>query len=172
MEGKVKVLYLSKTGYSRRLAEFLAKGLDSSVEELKIKKFEKEYEYVVFTGVYRGKLNGKKKLKKLFKKGLSLNIVTVGATSKGKNYEHKLLSQNAYLNQAKYFWYIQGGFDLLKCKFRDRLLIRGMLAGLKRKQNSLTSEERDLVKMCVTPFDGIKEGSVQAIKNHFKGNQV
>jgi len=169
MERDVKVLYLSKTGYSKRLAEFLAKGLNSPLEELKSKKYEKGYDYVIFTGVYRGKLNGDKILKKLFLQGISVNIVAVGATAKGKNYEKKLLTQNGYLNQAKYFWYVQGGFDLLKCKFRDRLLIRGMLAGLKRKQNSLSAEERDLVKMCVTSFDGVKESSVVAIKNHYKG---
>jgi len=145
---KSVVIYKSKSGYTRKYAEWLAEALQADLFEADNFKEEQfgSYDNVIYGGgLYAVGINGIKLIKDnlpslkgkeviVFASGLSIASEDVIKQIKDKNFSAEELG-------AISFFYIRGGFDTAKLKTIDGLAMKLMRRILKRKNPATMSED-------------------------------
>lgn len=158
---KSVVIYKSKSGYTKKYAQWLAEALQADLFEAD--KFKEEqfssYDNVIYGGgIYAVGINGIKLIKDnlpslkgkkvvVFASGLSPAREDVIKEIKDKNFSAKEL-------EAISFFYMRGGFDTAKLKTLDGLAMKLMRRILKRKDPAAMSEDdRGMLDAFEQPVD-------------------
>ena len=128
---KVLVLYKSKTGFSKRYAEWIAEDLMCDCRSIKGVKLEdlKDYGLVIYgAGVYAGMIAGAGKIKNWIKKSPEKTWVVFasGATPPKEGYEELIFKTNFRKGESRpaHFYYFLSGINYEKMGFFDRLLMK------------------------------------------------
>jgi len=157
--GKIAVVYRSKTGYTKKYAEWIAeetKAILFKGEDIKISDL-KGFDIIVYGGaMYAGGINGIKLIKNNFTalKNKKIIIFTLGASPVREEIINSVRNSNFNEEQQKLiqFFMLRGGFDFSKLKFMDKILMLILKAILKGKKNP-TADDRGMLKSYEIPFD-------------------
>lgn len=156
---KILVTYKSKTDFTKRYAEIIAKEVDGYLADFKEVTVEmmSEYEVVVYGGgLYAGMVNGLKKAKEMFEKSSAKKfmVFATGGTPNAATEEIDVVWKNNLtvdeLVSISHF-YMQSGICYEKMSFTNRVLMKMMSNVLSKKKNK----------------DSVEEGFSQAIKNSY-----
>lgn len=156
---KILVTYKSKTDFTKRYAEIIAKEVDGYLADFKEVTAEmmSEYEVVVYGGgLYAGMVNGLKKAKEMFEKSSAKKfmVFATGGTPNAATEEIDVVWKNNLtvdeLVSISHF-YMQSGICYEKMSFANRVLMKMMSNVLSKKKNK----------------DSVEEGFSQAIKNSY-----
>ena len=171
---KTVVIYVSKSGYVKNYAQWIAKSLEADIfelSEISIKDLEK-YETVIYGGgLYVGGINKVKFIIKNEDKLEGKNIVIFfsgAAPPKQKDIDYVIDRTFTKEQKSKFmFFYMRGGFDFSKLSIRDKLLMTLLKIKLKYKRN-LLPDERGMLNAYKTPVDFTGEKNTVDLVNYVK----
>ena len=138
------VVYKSKTGFSKKYAEMIAREIQCEVINFKDIDIEKisAYEQIIFGGgLYAGGVNGLKKVKELYKKSTAKELIVfaTGATPNEAAKELDEMWRNNFtqeeLDQIPHF-YMQAGLNYENMSLPDRTLMKMFASMLGKKEKS------------------------------------
>ena len=141
---KTIVLYRSKTGFSKRYAEWIAEDLACECRPAKGVKLDdlKDYKLVIYgAGVYAGMIAGLGKIKNWMEKSPKKTwiVFATGATPHEEGYEELLFKTNFSKGESKpaHFFYFLSGLNYEKMGFFNRALMK-LFSGMSAKKNGTT----------------------------------
>ena len=118
---KVLVTYQSKTGFTKKYAEWISEELKCDLKELKSVKDVNDYDLVIHGGwIMGGVIKGVKKIKKLNPK--KLIVFGVGLTPKKNLNTDKMIKDNKLEDTP--FFYFEGGTNPKKMGFFGRTIVK------------------------------------------------
>ena len=120
---KILITYQSKTGFTKKYAEWIHEEIDSDLKELKKlhNKDISKYDLVIHGGwIFGGIVSGFDKIKKL--KPKKLIVFGVGYTNK-KEVDIKQLMDTNKINSIPFF-YFEGGMNPKKMGFMGRTMVK------------------------------------------------
>lgn len=146
---KILVTYKSKTGFTKKYAEMIAKEIECSLVDFKEITEEKmsDFDVVVFGGgLHAGMINGLKKAKEMFEKSSAKSFV-VFATGGTPN-EAKEKIDEIWKNQLSKeelvsvpHFYMQSGICYENMSLPDKALMKMAAAMLSKKKDKDSFEE-------------------------------
>lgn len=141
---KILITYESKTGFTKKYAEWIREELKCDLIELKKVKEIKDYDLIIHGGwIMGGMIKGLNKIKKLNPK--KLIIFGVGYTSK-KEVDLKKIVEDNKLGEIP-FYYFEGGINPKKMGFVGRTMVKMVTKKkLSYQDNTNKDEIKDLVK--------------------------
>ncbi|MFU8786747.1 MAG: flavodoxin domain-containing protein [Candidatus Izemoplasmataceae bacterium] len=162
---KVAVIYASKTGYSKKYAEWIKEALDADMFSHKnIKKSKlNTYEVVIYGGgLYATGIYGFRRFLKHIYNGQKLFVYATGAAPGRISVLKEIFDANLKnLNPDEFkFYYLRGGFDFKKLSFFDKVLMLLLKSKLKRKKKlnkPLNGDEKGMLKAYEKPVNFSKE---------------
>ncbi len=141
---KAIVLYRSKTGFSKRYAEWIAEDLACESRSIKGVKLDdlKNYGLVIYGGgVYAGMIAGLGKVKNWMEKSPDKTwiIFATGASPHEEGYEELLFKTNFRKGESRpaHFYYFLSGINYEDMGFFNRLLMK-LFSGMASKKNGIT----------------------------------
>ena len=141
---KTIVLYRSKTGFSKRYAEWIAEDLECESRPIKGMKLDnlKNYKLVIYgAGVYAGMISGVGKIKNWMEKSPEKTwiVFATGATPHEEGYEEMLLKTNFRKGESRpaHFFYFLSGINYDTMGFFNRVLMKAF-SGMASKKNGTT----------------------------------
>ena len=141
---KILVTYQSKTGFTKKYAEWISNELNTEIKDIKNVDNLNEYDLIIHGGwIFGGMIMGLDKIKKLNPK--KLIVFGVGYTPKDKvNIEDMTKLNN--LGNTPLFYY-EGGTNPKKMGFIGRMIVK-MVTKEKIEYKDNTSKEsiNDLIK--------------------------
>ena len=141
---KVLVTYQSKTGFTKKYAEWISEELKSDLKELKSVKDVNDYDLVIHGGwIMGGIIKGVKKIKKLSPK--KLIVFGVGLTPKKSLNTDKMIKDNKLEDTP--FFYFEGGTNPKKMGIVGRTIVK--LVTKKKvtfEDNTKKEEVKELIK--------------------------
>ena len=145
---KTIVLYRSKTGFSKRYAEWIAEDLACECRPIKGLKLEdlKKYGLVIYgAGIYTGMLAGAGKIKTWMEKSPEKTwiVFATGAAPHEQAYEEMLLKTNFRKGESKpaHFYYFLSGIDYENMGFFNRVLMK-FFSGMASKKDGTTHSSK------------------------------
>jgi menaquinone-dependent protoporphyrinogen IX oxidase len=169
------VIYSSKSGNTKKLAEWIADDLNSKavpVKDINLKDLS-PYDTIIYGGgLYMSKIDGikfiKKNLKKLegkriivFASGLTENEPTLIREMKEKNFTNEELG-------TIMFFYIKGSFNLEKLPFKERMMMK-MVKKMMKEGEDLKDDERMLLDALNGKVDDIDRKNIIPLIQYVKG---
>ena len=141
---KTIVLYRSKTGFSKRYAEWIAEDLTCECRSIKGMKLDdlQDYGVVIYgAGVYAGMIAGLGKIKNWMEKSPEKTwiVFATGATPPKEGYEELIFKTNFRKGEKRpaHFYYFLAGINYEKMGFFNRVLMK-LFASVSAKKNSTT----------------------------------
>ena len=142
MSSKILVIYKSKTGYTKKYAEFISEELSCDTKENRKLTLNdlSPYDTIIYGGgLYAGSINGLSFIKNNFEslKNKKLILFAVGsAPSKEKDLQ-KVWESNLTEAQREviHTFYCRGGLDFSKLSLGNRFIMTIMKKILQRKKN-------------------------------------
>lgn len=141
---KVLVTYQSKTGFTKKYAEWISEELKCDLKSIKEVKDLSNYDLIIHGGwIFGGMISGLMKIQKLNPK--KLIVFGVGCTPK-KEVDIKLLVESNNINDIPFYYY-EGGFNPKKMGFLGRTMVK-MVTKEKPtyKDNTDKKAIKDLIK--------------------------
>lgn len=156
---KAIVLYRSKTGFTKRYANWIAQETGAKlVDAGKVSAGGlMRYDTIVFGGaMYAGGINGISLIKRNLWRYSSKNIVifTLGATPVRPEIIDEIRDKNFTPDEQRHikFFMLRGGFNYQKLGLIDKMLMNLLKAKLKRVKNP-TADERGMLAAYSRPVD-------------------
>lgn len=145
---KTVVIYKSKTGFTRKYAEWIAEELSADIfdaTKVDINMLTK-YDTIVYGGsLYAVGIIGVKLITKNLDKLKRKKIVVfaTGASTSSDEVISEVLNRNFTLEQQKYikFFYLRGGLNYSKLNHFDKFLMTLMKLKIKSKKTSELSDD-------------------------------
>lgn len=141
---KSVVIYKSKTGYTKKYAEWLAEELSADILEVSKADIDmlESYDTIIYGGsLYAVGITGVKFILKHIDKlkDKKLVVFATGASPKRENVIKEVQDKNFTKEEQEFikFFYLRGGFNYKKLNFFDKFLMNA----LKRKIKSKNKEE-------------------------------
>lgn len=163
------IIYLSKTGFTRRYAEWLSEALNCPIVPYEKRKTIdlSTYDTILYGGgIHAGMIQGIKWFKQQFPSlpGKKLVVFATGASPAGLSATTESLKKNftAEENAMVKVFYLEGGLNYDKMSAPNRLLMKMMCKMLSSKKDQ-TEEEREMAKAISTSFDHCKKENIQEI---------
>lgn len=163
------VIYLSKTGFTERYAEWLSEALNCPmIPYEKCKSVDlSSYDTILYGGgIHAGMIQGIKWFKQQIPslEGKKLVVFATGASPAGLSATAESLKQNftAEENALVKVFYLEGGLNYDKMSAPNRMLMKMMSKMLSSKKNK-TEEERGMANAISTSFDHCKKENIQGI---------
>ena len=165
------VIYKSKTGFTKRYAEFITEDLDAEIYELheiKIEDIDK-YDTIIYGGgLYAGCINGIDFINKnidILKKHKVIVFAT-GLCSGSDDEINNMKNSNFNQEQIKDidFFYLRGGFNFNNLSIVDKILMTLMKLKLKFKKN-LSNDEKGLLNAYEHPIDFVDRKNISKLIN-------
>ena len=166
---KIVVVYRSKSGYTKKYAEWIAKttgadlllGNNTRIDDLL------NYDTIVFGGaLYAGGINGIKLILNNYEKLKDKKVIIfcLGASPVRPEIYEEVKNNNLTNEQQQTidFFMIRGGFDYSKLTLVDKILMNILKFKLKRKKNP-TADERGMLNSYTHPCDFTDEKSINPI---------
>ncbi|KDR95116.1 Protoporphyrinogen IX oxidase, menaquinone-dependent (flavodoxin domain) [Peptoclostridium litorale DSM 5388] len=171
---EVLVVYKSKSGFTKKYANWIAEELFADVYEVSkvTPKMLKKYDTLIYGGgIYAASINGLDVVKRnmnilngknivVFATGVSPPREEVVEDVKNKNFSHEEQKNIE-------FFYFRGGFDYDKLNFLDKFIMTLMKWSLKRKK-SRTSDEEGMLAAYESPVDFTKKSNVDKLTEFVK----
>lgn len=166
---KTIVIYKSKTGFTKKYAQWIAAELSADLLEAAVVAADKlaAYDTVIYGGgLYAVGINGLKLITKNLDKlqGKKVVIFATGASPVGAEVIHEVMSKNFTPDQQKSirFFYLRGGFDYSKLKIFEKVLMSLLKWKLKR-QKQLTPDEKGMLAAYDQPVDFTRKRDIDEI---------
>ena len=160
---KVLILYSSKTGFSRRYAQWLGEALNCQAVPFKERKsvdMSGCEGIVLFGGLYAGQMSGLKWLKKQLPAlaGKRLAAVAVGCAPGGIPGQAESMAQLFSGTPEIQGFYCQGGLDYEHMGAVDRAMMAALRAALKARP-----EQADMLEGISRSFDGSRREYLEPV---------
>jgi len=166
---KYLVVYKSKTGFTEKYAQWIAKELSADIynyKEINKENF-KDYDVIVYGGsLHAVGIEGIKLIKddwNLLKEKI-LVVFAVGATPYRKDTVEEIKNNNFSEEQLEKIqvFYLRGGFNYNKLPLIDKFLMKLLQLKLKRKK-SLTADEKGMLNAYNKPVDFTRRENIDDI---------
>lgn len=156
---KILVTYKSKTDFTKRYAELIAKEVDGYLMEFREVTAQKmsEFDVIVYGGgLYAGMINGFKKAKEMFDESSAKKFIvfaTGGTPNEATKEIEEVWKNNLTVEELASLphFYMQSGICYEKMSFANKTLMKTMSNVLSKKKNK----------------DNVEEGFAQAIKSSY-----
>lgn len=166
------VVYKSKTGFTKKYAEWIAQELSADIYEY-IKVNENMlgiYDIVIYGGsLHVVGINGKKLITQNLDnlKNKKLIVFAVGASPYRLEIVNEIRDRNFSEEEQRYihFYYLRDGFNYNKLPFFDKILMKLLQLKLKWKK-VLTPDEKGMLNAFKMPADFTRKQNVQEIISH------
>lgn len=152
---KCQVIYKSKTGFTKKYAQWIAKELSADIYNHRDMNniIFKDYDIVVFGGsLYAVGIEGIKIIKKHFNllKEKLIIVFAVGASPYREETVEEIKHNNFTEEQKEkiQFFYLRGGFNYHQLPLIDKFLMTLLRLKLKRKKN-LTVDEKGMLNAII-----------------------
>lgn len=171
---KVVVIYKSKTGFTRKYAEWIAEDLSADifdVTKVDINMLTK-YDTIIYGGsLYAVGIIGVKLITNNFDKlkGKEIVVFATGASTSKDEVINEVINKNFTLEQQKYikFFYLRGGFNYNKLNPFDKFLMTLMKLKIKnKKKNELSDDEIGMLSIYDKVVDFTEKKNIDKIKNY------
>ncbi len=156
---KTVVVYKSKTGFTKRYAEWIAEELKADLLDAKMfsKNMIQVYDCIVYGGsIHAGKVQGLEKIKAMFdeKTVTKLVVFATGAAPEMKDLIENTWKANFTEEELKTIphFYMQAGLNYENMSPGDRLLMKAFAKMLDSKKNK-TPEEEGTAKAIKASYD-------------------
>ena len=172
---RTAVIYVSKTGYTKRYAEWIAEELmadlfessDISPEELN------QYDAVVYGGgLYTGGINGFNKWFRTNRaqiKNKKVAVFGVGISPVQESDESSPEDMTQGSGEPMQFFYLRGGLDMQHLTRRDRIFMNMILKKIAKKdQKQLTDFERIVNSIGKRPTDFTRKKTIKDLVDYMK----
>lgn len=166
---KILIVYKSKTGFTKRYAEWISEELACSL--ISFEKFQvdfiSDYDMIIFgSRVHTGRIDGFNKFKKIMKDTNKKFIVFAvgGTSSEAINTIEKIWNSsfsNYELQEIPHF-YMQGGLDYEKMTTGDRFIMKS-LAKMLAQKNGKDNEETGCEQAIQDSYDASSKESILPI---------
>lgn len=168
---KTIVLYKSKTGYTKKYAQWIAEELNADIFEASKVKIDQlmEFDTIIYGGgLYAGGINGVKlitnNLDKL--KGKKVAVFATGATPHREKDILEVRNMNFTSEQQRdlRFFYLRGGFDYTKLTLVNKVLMIMLKLKIKmKKKNELVPDERGMLAAYDKPVDFTRKKNINEL---------
>ncbi|MGI6576293.1 MAG: flavodoxin domain-containing protein [bacterium] len=168
------VVYRSKTGFTKKYAEWIAEELGSdifAVSQVNAAMLT-AYDTVIYGGgLYAGGINGVKIITNNMAKlqGKKIVVFATGASPMREEVISEVRDRNFTLEQQEkiQFFYLRGGFNYTKLQFGDKILMQLLKWTLKRKKE-LTPDDKGMLAAYDTPVDFAKRQNIDDLIAYVK----
>lgn len=166
---KTIVIYMSKTGFTRKYAEWIANDLNADMYDISKVNVDMlaDYDTVIYGGsLHAVGIIGVKFITVnigLFK-DKKVVVFATGATPPREADINEVRNKNFTAQQLKYikFFYLRGGFDYSKLNLFDKFLMTLLKLKLKMKKE-LTPDERGMLASYNKPVDFASKKNIDEI---------
>ena len=171
---KTVVIYKSKTGFTKRYAEWIAKDLSADIFDIKKVNINMitKYDAIIYGGsLYAVGIIGVKFITKNIDKLKSKKVVVfaTGASPSREEVLNDVINKNFTTEQQKYikFFYFRGGFNYSKLNLFDKFLMTLLKWKIKnKKKDTLTTDEIGMLAIYEKSVDFTKKEHITAIINY------
>jgi flavodoxin len=165
------IVYKSKTGFTKKYAEWIAKELDSDIIEQKFfnKNYLKKYDLIIYGGsLHAIGIFGLKKILKLLKNKQDKKIIVfaVGASPLKKKVLEEIKQHN-FKNKTIPLFYLRGGFNFKKLDLFNKIIMYLFIKNLESKKDK-TKDEIGLIKAYKKPVDFTDKKNIKEIIKFIK----
>ncbi|NRT36084.1 menaquinone-dependent protoporphyrinogen IX oxidase [Clostridium beijerinckii] len=158
---KTVVIYKSKTGFTKKYAEWIAEELSADIfnaSKVNVNTLNK-YDTIIYGGsLYAVGIIGvgliKKNINKL--KDKRLVVFATGASPLRDNVINEVINKNFTVDEQKYikFFYLRGGFNYNKLSSFDKFLMTLLKWKIKnKKKEDLSADEKGMLAIYDKPVD-------------------
>ncbi|MGE5606285.1 MAG: flavodoxin domain-containing protein [Bacteroidota bacterium] len=172
---KILVVYKSKSGFTKKYAEWISRQLEAEMREASKVTVEtlSDYDTVIYGGgLYAGGISGVKLITKNLErlKGKKIAVFATGASPAREEVINEVRNNNFTPEQQKRirFFYLRGGFDFNKLTPFLKAVMSLMKWSLKRKKNP-NEDERGMLSAFDRPVDFTDEKNIKELISYVKG---
>lgn len=166
---KALVLYRSKSGFTKKYAEWIARELSAEVLEAKGAgpALFADYDTVIYGGgLYAAGINGVKLITGNLDKlaGKKVIVFATGASPEREDVTADIVNKNFTGEQREKitFFYLRGGFDRSRLKGIDRFLMGFLINSIKKKKER-TPDEAGMLGAFEHPVDFTAEKKIASL---------
>jgi menaquinone-dependent protoporphyrinogen IX oxidase len=171
---KTIVIYKSNSGFVKKYADIISSELKCDVAEVSSTNISEilKYDVIIFGGgLYAVGINGISLIKKNIDKLKDKKVVVFasGASPYRKEVCDEVIDKNfEKANQKNIkFFYLRGGFDFDKLKFKHKLVMKLMKKQLEKKDNP-TEDEIGMLKAFDVPVDFTSKDNAEDLINYVR----
>lgn len=172
---KAVVVYKSKTGYTKKYAQWIAEELGCDIKENASFEDIAGYDIIIYGGgIYVGGINGVRLITGNYNKlrGKKLVLFAVGALSESDNdmpaVWNRLLTEEQQKNIGCF--YFRGGFDIDKLGGADKIIMKMLISGLKKNKQP-SEKEKTMLAEFDKPVDRTDKDNIKALIQYINGNE-
>ncbi len=169
---KIIVLYKSKTGFTKRYAEWIANDLSADIYDYAMynQKMLGNYDMIIYGGsLHAVGIEGKKIITGNLEllKGKKVIVFAVGASPYREEIVNEVRDKNFSEEEQKYiqFYYLRGGFNYHKLPLFDKMLMKLLQWKLKWKK-VLTPDEKGMLNAYKKPVDFTRRENIKEIVSY------
>jgi len=177
---KTAVIYSSKTGYTKRYAQWISEELSADIFESSRINIDmlKDYDTIIFGGgLYASAINGVKLITNNLNKIKDKRIVVfaTGLSPIRKDVIDDVTTRNFTqdeLNQIEFF-YFRGGFNYNLLSIVDKILMKMFkrrIENKRKKGEELTDDEIEVLKVFDRPVDYTDRNYIKELIDYVKCN--
>ncbi|HEX3077150.1 MAG TPA: flavodoxin domain-containing protein [Lachnospiraceae bacterium] len=169
---KIVVVYKSKTGFTKRYAQWIAEELGCGIVEEKKASAGviKDYSLVIYGGgIIAGQISGLKKFKLVAsKENKKLIVFATGATSMDAKQEiDNVRNRNLPEGNEIPFFYFQSGINYNEMGFGGKMMMK-MFTSMLEKKSSKTPEEQGQLDVLKNSSDFTKREDIEPLIKYVK----
>jgi len=170
---KTMVIYKSKTGFTKKYAEWISEELAADIFDVSEVTTDMliAYETVIYGGgLYAVGINGVKLIAQNLDKLKDKKVVVfaTGVSPLREDVVSEVRNKNFTFEQQKFirFFYLRGGFNYHKLNFFDKVLMILLKTSIKlkiKRKKKLTSDEIGMLKIYDKPADFTRKNNIDGI---------
>jgi menaquinone-dependent protoporphyrinogen IX oxidase len=168
------VVYRSKTGFTKKYAEWIAEELDADLKHAADVSTETllNYENIVYGGgLYAAGINGigliKTNLPKLRSKKIA--VFATGCTPPRQATTQEIMDKNFSASELQrlHFFYMRGGFDYSRLGLVDKIAMSLLKIKLKNKKHP-TADDKGMLALYGHPVDFSSRRNIQPLVDYMR----
>ena len=169
------IIYKSKTGFTRRYADWIGEALNCEVVEYKDFSISTigRYDFIIYgSRIHAGRVDGLKKIKELIKQNPKTNLIafsTGGTPIEAIEVVDKIwrnsLTESELISIPHF--YMQAGLNYEKMKFSDRLIMKTLSEIMGRKKDK-NEAEAGCENAIVSSYDISSKEHIKPLIEHFE----
>lgn len=175
---KVIVIYKSKTGFTKRYAEWIAEELNCEISNYKdLSQYSlEEYDFIIYgSRIHAGKVDGLKKMKLILGNNVNSKLVvfaTGGTPNEAKEIIDRVWDRSFSEEELKTIshYYMQGGLNYEKMGEGDRIIMT-ILSKMLSKKNRKSKEESGCEQAIEKSYDISSREYIQPLVRFIKGKE-
>lgn len=171
---KVLLVYKTKTGFTKRYADWISEEIICDTITLKemTSYLESNYDIIIYgAGMHAGRINGlrafKNKVKIINSDNKKIIVFTIGGTPYKEEVVEKIKEGNFIEDEKEKieFFYFQSGIDYKKMGFLDKIIMKTYSRILQLKDNK-TDLENGTSQAIITSYDYSSKEFIKPMINY------